>query len=49
MFLNKKNIINIAISRARDYLFIVIPDDSTENVGGLTLVKSVSLSPEPGP
>ena len=41
MFLNKRNIINVAISRARDYLFIVMPDDSTENVGGLTLVKRV--------
>ena len=25
--LNKENIINVAISRARDYLFIIIPDD----------------------
>ena len=41
MFLNKKNIINVAISRARDYLFIVMPDDSTENIGSLTLVKRV--------
>ena len=41
MFLNKRNIINVAISRARDYLFIVMPDDNTENVGGLTLVKRV--------
>ena len=32
MFLNKKNILNVAISRARDYLFIVIPDDETEGV-----------------
>ena len=41
MFLNKKNIINVAISRARDYLFIVMPDDSTENIGSLTLIKRV--------
>ena len=41
MFLNKKNIINVAISRARDYLFIVMPDDSTENIGSLTLVNRV--------
>ena len=41
MFLNKRNIINVAISRARDYLFIVMPDDSTENVGSLTLIKRV--------
>lgn len=25
MFLNKRNIINVSISRARDYLFIVMP------------------------
>ncbi len=25
MFLNKQNILNVAISRARDYLFIVMP------------------------
>jgi hypothetical protein len=29
MFLNKKNILNVAASRARDYLFIVMPDDET--------------------
>lgn len=32
MFLNKQNILNVAISRARDYLFIVMPDDETEGV-----------------
>lgn len=41
MFLNKKNIINVSISRARDYLFIVMPDDDTENVENLRLVKRV--------
>lgn len=41
MFLNKKNIINVAISRARDYLFIVMPDDKTENIENLRLVKSL--------
>lgn len=41
MFLNKKNIINVAISRARDYLFIVMPDDNTENINGLVQVKRV--------
>jgi hypothetical protein len=51
MFLNKQNILNVAISRARaylfDYLFIVMPDDETEGVENLhkiakieTLVKS---------
>lgn len=41
MFLNKKNIINVSISRARDYLFIVMPDDETENINNLRLVKRV--------
>lgn len=41
MFLNKKNIINVSISRARDYLFIVMPDDDTENINNLRLVKRV--------
>ena len=41
MFLNKRNIINVSISRARDYLFIVMPDDHTENVNNLHLVKRV--------
>ena len=41
MFLNKRNIINVSISRARDYLFIVMPDDNTENIDNLLLVKRV--------
>ena len=41
MFLNKKNIINVSISRARDYLFVVMPDDETENINNLRLVKKV--------
>jgi len=41
MFLNKLNIVNVSISRARDYLFILMPDDDTENVGKLTLIKKV--------
>ncbi|WP_075980805.1 AAA domain-containing protein [Bacillus massilinigeriensis] len=41
MFLNKLNIVNVAISRAKDYLFIMMPDDATENVGNLTMVKRV--------
>jgi hypothetical protein len=41
MFLNKRNIINVSISRARDYLFIVMPDDDTENVNNLILIKQV--------
>lgn len=41
MFLNKMNIINVSISRAKDYLFIVMPDDETENINNLKLVKKV--------
>lgn len=41
MFLNKRNIINVSISRARDYLFIVMPDDNTEEISNLRLVKRV--------
>ena len=41
MFLNKKNIINVSISRARDHLFIIMPDDDTENVDDLTLIKKM--------
>lgn len=39
MFLNKKNIINVSISRAKDYLFVIMPDDNTENVNNLFLIK----------
>lgn len=41
MFLNNQNIINVSISRARDYLFIIMPDDKTENVDNLSLIKQV--------
>lgn len=41
MFLNKLNIINVSISRARDYLFIIMPDDETEKVEKLTLIKKI--------
>lgn len=41
MFLNKLNIINVSISRARDYLFIIMPDDNTEGISNLRLVKRV--------
>lgn len=41
MFLNKRNIINVSISRARDYLFIIIPDDDAENISNLRLIKRV--------
>jgi hypothetical protein len=35
MFLNKQNILNVAISRARDYLFILMPDDKTPDIENL--------------
>ncbi|RZK12776.1 MAG: DNA helicase [Flavobacterium sp.] len=41
MFLNKQNILNVSISRARDYLFILMPDDSTENVENLYRIKRI--------
>ncbi len=41
MFLNKLNIINVSISRARDYLRLVMPDNDTENVRNLRLIKRV--------
>ena len=42
MFLNKKNILNVAISRAKDYLFILMPDDKTPNVGNLKRIKQIA-------
>lgn len=41
MFLNKQNILNVAISRARDYLFIVMPDGQTEGFGNLSKVARI--------
>ncbi len=41
MFLNKQNIINVSISRARDYLFVVMPNDDTPGIENLKLVKRV--------
>lgn len=34
-FINKKNILNVAISRAQDYLFILMPDRDYEHFDGL--------------
>ena len=39
MYLNKLNILNVAISRARDYVFVLMPDDQTANVEQLRLIK----------
>ncbi len=41
LFINKLNIINVAISRAKDYLFVLMPDDDTENVNNLMLIKEI--------
>ena len=41
MFLNKRNILNVAISRARDYLFILMPDNDTEKIQDLRRVKDI--------
>lgn len=41
MFLNKQNILNVAISRARDYLFIVMPDDQTEDLRNLHKIAKI--------
>jgi superfamily I DNA and/or RNA helicase len=41
MFLNKQNILNVAISRARDYLFIVMPDEETDGVENLHKIAKI--------
>jgi len=41
MFLNRQNIVNVAISRAKDYLFVLMPDDETENVQNLFLINKL--------
>lgn len=35
MFLNRTNILNVGISRAKDYLILLIPDKETDNVWNL--------------
>ena len=41
MFLNRLNILNVSISRARDYLFVIMPDDQTIGIDNLRLVKRI--------
>lgn len=41
MFLNKQNILNVSISRARDYLFIIMPDDNTQDIKNLYKIKEI--------
>jgi len=38
LFINKLNIINVALSRARDYLFVIMPDENTEGIENLTVI-----------
>ena len=40
-FINKKNIINVAISRARDYLVLMMPDDRTQNLANMVEVRKI--------
>lgn len=42
MFLNHKNIINVAISRARDYLFVLMPDEKTISIDNLKVVSKLA-------
>jgi hypothetical protein len=42
MFLNHKNIINVAISRARDYLFVLMPDEKTIGIDNLKVVSMLA-------
>jgi hypothetical protein len=37
--LHKKNLINVAISRAKDYLIMFVPDNSTKDINNLHLFK----------
>ena len=41
LFLNKQNILNVAISRARDYLFVIMPDNQTDNIFRLHKIKRI--------
>ena len=41
MFINKRNIVNVAISRARDYLFVIMPDDETDGIGNAVRINEV--------
>lgn len=41
VFLNDKNIINVAISRARDYLFVLYPHQSTDGFDKLREMKTL--------
>ena len=40
-FINNQNILNVAISRASDYLFLLIPEKDYENFDSLYEVKKI--------
>ena len=40
-FLNKMNILNVAVSRARDYLFVIMPDDQTDGMEDLIRIRQI--------
>ena len=40
-FINKKNIINVSVSRARDYLVLLMPDDGTPNIENMHEVRKI--------
>lgn len=40
-FLNKMNILNVAVSRARDYLFVIMPDDETDGMEDLVRIRKI--------
>jgi hypothetical protein len=41
-FINKTHLVNVAISRARDYLVLVYPDDRTSGIHNLKLINKLS-------
>ncbi len=41
LFLNKQNVLNVAISRSKDYLFVIMPDNQTENIFKLQKIKRI--------
>lgn len=41
IFLNRKNILNVSISRAKDCLFILVPDENTEKIDSLKYVREI--------
>ena len=40
-FINKKNIITVAVSRAKDYLVVMMPDDQTQNLENMLEVRKI--------